>query len=376
MPAYSLVVRNDRLETFGLALLPVIQDIDPAKLVHVLEEGGEDFLKILLAQGLGPIWHHRLQEQGMLEQLPTEVNSALYQMRLGATAKYLAQRNALTRIDRLFESAGIRYLVMKGAHVRECVYTDPSLRPASDIDILVLAEDRQQAARALLDAGYAVDVDPANISHEACFSDGTVDIDLHWDILRPGRTRMYMTAGFLERRQRCSYFWGLSDSDALFLMLTHPAFTKYVCSPNMGLVQVADFLMWIQSRATDWSAARHLLDCAGLKTAAWTMLSWYRMLAPGTKMSLLDSWANDLVPGRLRKQYLAYWLDHDLPGRWLQRPLRIQLGFTLLLHDHLPDAWRAVVGRWLSRQHREQDVLRLLGAPSGDSNLSNRELTK
>ena len=63
----------------------------------------------------------------------------------------------------------------------------------------------------LLDAGYSVHAEPANISHEATFRRGAVDIDLHWHLLRPGRTRVDLTAELLARRQRIKGQWGLSD---------------------------------------------------------------------------------------------------------------------------------------------------------------------
>lgn len=364
MPKPAFVSHAARLESFRLALLPVHREAAPAALCEALIAGGTDFLEMLLAQGLAPLWHQRLQVLGRLEALPAAMADALQQARIDAAARYLAQRTALARVDALFASAGIRHVVMKGAQVRECVYPDPALRPAADIDLLIAAEDRRRAAHALLDAGFSVNADPANVSHEAGFTAGAATLDLHWHLLRPGRTRTDMTAELLERRQRCNDIWGLSDADVLFVMLTHPAFTKYVSSPNMGLSQVADFLFWIGNRATDWPVVRQRLDHAGLKAAAWTLLRWYRMLAPAPA-SAPDAWADDLLPGRWRRSYLACWLAHDLPGRWLDRPWRIQLGFTLFMHDRMTDAGRAISGWLKSRLRQQQDVRRLLGDAAG-----------
>lgn len=350
-----------RLLDYRRTLLPAAQAVEPAACYAVLTEGGSTFLGLVLSQDLGPLWHHSLQSGGLLESLPSDSIDALRQARMSAAAGYLAQRSALDRIDRLFATEGIAYAVMKGAHVRERAYPDPSVRPSCDIDILVAAADRQRAARTLLDAGYRVHTTPATISHEATFSLGTVDIDLHWDILRPGCTRTDMTAGFLARRQRTNGSWGLSDVDTLFLMLTHPAFAKYVCSPNMGLGRVADFLLWIQHRSVEWPAVLQLLDRAGLKTAAWTVLSWFRMLAAPEAVAVIDGWRNTVPPGRLRAAYLRYWLTHDLPTRWLNRPLPIQVGFTLFLHDRPTDALLALNGWWRARRNTRNDARLLLG---------------
>ena len=350
-----------RLKLDQQALLPADPHAGPAACHAALASGGADFLQLILAQGLGPLWHHRLQTGGQLDALPQDTAEALREARLSAAGSFLAQRAALDRLDRLFEAAGIPWLAMKGAHVRECAYPDPALRPAGDIDILVAPADRRRAARALLDAGYAVHAEPANISHEATFSHGGVDIDLHWHILRPGRTRVGLTEQLLERRQRSGGQWGPSDGDTLFLMLTHPAFAKYVCSPNMGLGRVADFLLWLQQRPADWPGVVKQLDAAGLKTAAWAMLSWFRLLAPAALQATLDAWRGSVRPGRLRAAYLRQWLLRDLPGRWLQRPVLIQFGFTLPLHDRPGDALHALRGVRQARKNRQHDLGLLLG---------------
>ena len=344
-----------------MALLPAAQGVQPAACGAALLAGGPSFLNLVLSHDLGPLWHHCLQSAGLLETLPSESADALRAARMAAAAAYLRQRAALAQVDALFAAQGIAYLVMKGVFVRECVHPDPALRPAGDIDILISPQDRRRAASALMDSGYTVNALPENLSHEATFSHGQVDVDLHWHILRPGHTRGDMTEGFLARRQRVNGVWGLCDTDALFVMLTHPAFAKYVCSPNMGLGRVADFFMWIERRQVDWPAVLTMLEVEGLKTAAWTMLSWCQMLAQSEAGRAMDEWLATLRPGYLRAGYLRAWLTHDLPSRWLERPLLIQLGFILPLHDRPADALRALQAVWQARQNRERDRRLLLG---------------
>jgi hypothetical protein len=188
MTASAARLKNDRL-----ALLPAAAHADAVACLAALAEGGSGFAEFVLAQDLGALWHHTLQSAGLLDSLPPATKEALREARMAAAMGYLAQRAALDELDRLFDSAGIRWVAIKGSHVRELVYPDPALRPASDIDILIAPADRRRAAQALLDAGYSVHAEPANISHEATFSRGAVDIDLHWHMLRPGRTRIDLT---------------------------------------------------------------------------------------------------------------------------------------------------------------------------------------
>ena len=272
------------------ALLPVAQSVAPADCCAALLGGGPAFLEFVLAQDLGPLWHHRLQAAGLLDALPVASAEALRAARQTAAAGYLAHRWALAQVDQLFSGQGIAYVVMKGVHVRECIYPDPALRPACDLDILIAPQDRRRAAQLLLDNGCTAQVLPNNVSFEASFRQGPVDIDLHWSMLRGGRTRVDMTAGFLARRTQTNGVWGLCDSDALFMMLTHPAFGKYVCSPNMGLGRVADFMQWVQQKPVDWPVVVALLEAAGLKTSSCNMPASFRILAHPHLARIPDLW--------------------------------------------------------------------------------------
>lgn len=333
----------------------------PTTCCSALLARGPSFLEFVLAQELGPLWHDRLQAAGLLEALPDASVEALRAARKLAAVRYLAQRWALGKIDQLFSGQGVPYVVMKGVHARECVYPDPALRQASDIDILIAPDDRRRASRVLLDNGYTAEVLPNNVSFEATFSHGRVDIDLHWSMLREGRTRIDMTAGFLARRTRTNGVWGLDDSDTLFMMLTHPAFGKYVCSPNMWLGRVVDFMLWIQRRPVDWPAVLSRLESAGLKTAAWTMMSWFQMLAQPEVARLMDGGLSSLRPGALRAAYLQKWLTHDLPTRLWPRERWLQVAFTLFLHDRPADRLRVFQGVWQARRHRLRDARALMG---------------
>lgn len=305
--------------------------------------GEGEFAAFLVEHGLSGYWHHVLVQAKSAEFSPALIE-VLGQRRLSDTAAYLGQKAALDDVRKSFESRGIVYAVIKGAHVRELVYPDPALRPAGDIDILVPAGARRAAFDALAAIDFSLQPNTENMSHEATFSNGIVDIDLHWDILRPGRTRIPVVEPMLARRQQCGGVWGLENSDATFLMLVHPAFAKYVCSPNMGLNRVADFALWVRNMPVDWDEVACRLEAAGLKTAAWTQLRWFCALLGPEALPLPSQFLNRICPGTVRAHYLDYWLRHDLPGRWLDKPNRIRAGFTLLLHDRPSDAVQAIRG--------------------------------
>ncbi len=357
----SVHKHEDPFRRHRLALRAILPDAKGSALNEILEEiGGPDassFAEFLVDQGLGPSWHQLVRTRAIVSEMEPGFLAVLERERLATAALYLAQTLVLRDVDALFSVENIAYAAIKGTDVRERVYADPTLRPACDIDILINPDQREAAARVLIGAGFTLRADADNISHQATFTRGPVDIDLHWDILRPGRTRISIVYTLLARRQRVVDFWVLDDSDVVFLMLVHPAFNKYVCSPRMGLNRVLDFILWTHERRVNWDAVAEKLQQTGLKTAAWTVLQWFALLLKPENLPVPAEFIARISPGRLRSRYLTYWLRYELPTRWFDQPLRIQLGFTLFLHDRLGDARHAVSGWLRSRRTRAGDPL-------------------
>jgi hypothetical protein len=327
------------------ALLPALADRDTAELQRALDAGGPQLNALINRQQLAPLWHARTKAEVFAGQ------------RLKAAMTYLRQRAAQQEIDDLFARKGINYAVFKGAAIRELIYDDPALRLCCDIDILVAPDQRAAAASALVDAGYRLAVEPSNVSHEVSLTKDLVAIDLHWDLLRPGRTPAPMTARMLARRQRHAGRWVLSDADAFFVILVHPAISKHLSTTLMGLHRVADVVLWLQRRNPDWAVLHDDLAACGLKTAAWTMLSLVRMLSPATFDPGVENAIRTLRPGRVRAAYLNAWLNRDFSAALANLHTARLLGMSLWLHDKPSDAWRAVRGWQQSRRTRETDSL-------------------
>jgi len=327
------------------ALLPVCPGITQATLQSALEDGGPALESLILKQHLAPLWHKRTQA------------AAFARPRLDAALAYITQKAAVEEIDALFEREGLRYAVIKGVATRELTYENPALRLCGDIDVLVAPDQRLAAARALTGLGYRLRVNPAVVSHEVALSKGMVEIDLHWDILRPGRTPDGFACAMLARRIRHRGWWMLSDSDALVLMLVHAAVSKHVSTPVLGLHRAADLALFWQRRDVDWPAVLRLLDACGLKTAAWTVLTWLQMLMTGPEVrSLLAGPIASVQPGFLRAAYLKVWLDHDLSARLTARHAARLFGFSLFMHDGPAAAWQALVGWHRARKALNSDA--------------------
>jgi len=184
--------------------------------------GERKFMNFLLSNDLGPLWYTTLTKTDQTHLVSDNFLQQLRDSCRATTAIYLLQQQALANINSHLEAASIPHAVIKGAHVRELIYSEPALRYACDIDILIPKSEQINAIRTLVSTGYEFKPTKENISHEATLYKKGASIDLHWDILRTGRTRVPMTDELLSTRKDFSTHWGLDNVATLYLMLVHP----------------------------------------------------------------------------------------------------------------------------------------------------------
>ena len=310
----------------------------------------ENFAAYLATQGLAGHWLVRLRQNSAMEQ--SNLFTILQQREKPDAMCYLGQQRAIAIAEERFSKRGIPYAVMKGAHVRELLYPNPAIRPAVDVDILIARQDRFKAVEILAGAGFAAQVNPATVSHEVSLTDTISTIDLHWDVLRPGRVHASLAKGMLERRGRCQNFFALSPQDELFLLLFHPVFTKYLTAPHARLVGVADLFLWGKNLTIDWDKICRLCVRYRLTTAAWLVASYVRLL---TDSHTFDDFITLMRPSAMKAAWLDRWLRQDYSSRFLRRPNFIKLLFTLPAHDRYGDALRFLISRWAEWQKIEAE---------------------
>jgi hypothetical protein len=96
-------------------------------------------------------------ESGSLELTDDQVEELLSHHRT-AMLGVLAIEQRLLRLAEAFDDAGIRAVVLKGPAVAHAVYTDPSMRPFGDLDLLVSTQDWPHACDVLRTGGYHRDL--------------------------------------------------------------------------------------------------------------------------------------------------------------------------------------------------------------------------
>lgn len=332
-------VSSDPYQLQRVALLAADKNSAPgdlrAALAGLTPEREEQLLELIIDQGLHFFW---------LEAIKTLGELSFYSMSRGrlkescfmSTTRYLSQKKLLMEIDTLLNKVGCVYAVFKGAQVRETVYLNPVYRPSIDIDLLISPDDKKTVLQTLVAAGFTMYPDPANVSHEVSLIKDGVFVDLHWDIMRPGRTRINMVQEFLLGRQRNEFFWGLDNEAALFMMLVHPVFTKYSTAPQSALVRLIDICNWLENRKITWSRLVDLVTRSGMKTASWITLTVLHHL---TGQRFPEMFIKAVIPGRLKQQMLRYWLQQNLSARFVNYPLFTKYIFTILAHDSTVDAF-------------------------------------
>jgi len=317
-----------------------------ATLDDIAAVGEARCLDFLLKNRLAGLWYAAAKDSNLAPRLQASMRDGLKRQMFAAAAGYLQQEQVLRKVHQTLEGAGIRYVVFKGVANRQRCYAHPALRPADDIDVLIAPADRTRAISSLVAAGMSFHPYVENISHEASLSMAHTAIDLHWDVMRPGRLRSDITPELLSHRQQLATFWTLDDNAALFIALVHPAFTKYVSTPHATLVRLVELQRLIDRVDGDWDRTLDLVGRCGVQTAAWATLYWLDKMLDVTVPQQV--W-NALRPGIAKRGYLRLWIDQDLPTRLLHQQRLIKLAFTLPLHDRLGDAIRAT-----KRLHQEK----------------------
>ncbi|MEM7586627.1 MAG: nucleotidyltransferase family protein [Acidobacteriota bacterium] len=271
-------------------------------------------------------------------KLPEALAEALQWAQRRAAVNTLMQEEAGRQVAAALEGAGVRHVFYKGAHLGEALYGDAVVRPAADIDVLISEEDRPAALDTLGQHGFSTVEQAGQPPYEMALDGHGSQLDLHWHLFRPARSRQPLTQWILDSRQQLGERWVPDDTAALAIMLLSPALTDHV---TQQLSHAIDLDRWLRSRDTDWPRVVSCLAECGLRTAAWTMLEWTRRhFATPVPQGVLPR----LAPGPLRRAYLKAWLTRDPARRYLRHPWLVRGGFSLALHDRPADMLRAVRG--------------------------------
>ena len=103
-------------------------------------------------QGITPLLHHHLKQAPALT-VPETARTTLAEQSRSCLAWNLRLRHELLRLLDRFNKAGIPVIPLKGLYLADLLYEDSSLRPTSDLDLLVRVQDLETSRQILEEAG-------------------------------------------------------------------------------------------------------------------------------------------------------------------------------------------------------------------------------
>ena len=145
------------------------------------------------AEDLVPALAHALGAR-QFAGVPADVRRRLTDRVAAGRARHLVMLRELAPVLRRCAAAGIEVIVFKGPALAELVYPDATLRPFSDLDLLVHPHDRFRMDDALRALGHRRLADEHSWEFDVAYDGATVyetaagvRIDLHWSLLTEPR---------------------------------------------------------------------------------------------------------------------------------------------------------------------------------------------
>lgn len=140
---------------------------------------------------VAPLLYRRVRDRQLTP--PAETLTSLHQASRLTAVRNLMLYHELSKVLPRFAEQGLPVVALKGLHLSELVYCDPSLRPMGDIDLLAPADKLQESYNLLLSMGYQAPPF-ANAAKEAhrhhhlpsLVKPNTAIIELHWNLVAPG----------------------------------------------------------------------------------------------------------------------------------------------------------------------------------------------
>jgi hypothetical protein len=299
----------------------------------------EDALGLLVRHGLGPLFLGAMEKHDLVGALPSDQARALLTQRRAALAAQLYKEKALRLATEALGRAACPFAVIKGHHLAEIVYDRPHDRLHADIDLVVDPSRRLEAITALAGVGFTPVIALENLSHEVVLRGHDVELDLHWELFRPGRARGSLAAGLIRDADRGGVSPIPNAAWSLVFLLVHPALTEYVTG---RLIHAVDLARWIARQPCPWADVVEIVGQARLKTAAWAMLRWTRAWFDAPVPVAVE---RALRPNAARRAYIHGWLAADPSHRYARHRLAVRAGFSLALQDGPVDVVRALAAR-------------------------------
>ena len=337
--------REARLSASARALLGILQFTGgpaPADGVRDLPpQAWDGIVELALRHNVAPLLHRALLSAGALHGLPQAVRARLEEQRRDTALDNLRNYGQFQRIARALRERDIPVIALKGLHLAELVYRDISLRPMSDLDILVPHSQVESAVATLLTLGFERNRGLPN-GHDVGLThrDLGILVEVHWTLAEP--TEAYTPP--IEDIWRSAVPAKLADTNA------------QIMSPEFLLLHVCAHLAYHHLFAFDLRALCDIAEIVRAHSAMdWTVVSdrgrghgWGRGVATALRL------ARDHVAAAVPAEVLAAIGADALDPQLLEDALEQLATFAEIPHElqfapnlaalKSPIGWRSKIG--------------------------------
>lgn len=149
------------------------------------------------SHGMIPLLYHNLTKQGLTNFIPQEIAEKLKNEYYISAASTLTLHHELQKVLEAFHKGNIEVVVLKGAALAETLYSNVTLRPFTDIDLLVREENWKRMRTLLSRLNFAAQgrdfiVLPPKLTkfdvlgHLHFYNNQGINLELQFDLLQLG----------------------------------------------------------------------------------------------------------------------------------------------------------------------------------------------
>ena len=191
MSGTSASSASERLDAGARTLLGLLRPADasasPIGVRNLSAQVWDAALALALQHAVAPLLLRSLRRNGAYDQVPVTICARLEEQSRATALDNLRNYGQFRRVALALHARDIPVIALKGLHLAELVYRDISLRPMSDLDILVPASQVERAVAALLPLEYTPD-NKVPSGYDVTLTHRRLDIllEVHWSLAAPG----------------------------------------------------------------------------------------------------------------------------------------------------------------------------------------------
>ena len=113
----------------------------------------DDTIQNLQQEGILPFFYQNLKNLDLVHRLPGSAKEKIKERLRREAMQQLQQDSVFSEIAGLFNQRQIPFIPIKGLTLRHKVYSNPSLRPMLDLDLLIKPEDKEKITSMMKELG-------------------------------------------------------------------------------------------------------------------------------------------------------------------------------------------------------------------------------